>query len=418
MQQIQSNHYSSEELESLRKLAPPRPRSDCFLCDEHPDEIRSKGTTISVRLHYTLANEWVEFPDCASWRIAAFNLETPAYCHQGFAGTFADLLSKTANDLQTVAGNYGPAARETIMRSVYDIERFIHGTEAVSLQQQETQYKPILFRVRDPSGLARVSIIRRASCMRFLSQLRVKHEGKNHDVNNQQLKQEGEEALIDALSAQVENLHPIYQRTFYNRTWEEDKDLGLFSFDNTAQLTPKGHPFTTAKEIADLVRKSKKIVLLSGAGISVESNIKPFRTSSENGQAIWKDFDASKMTVENFNNDDDIKRAWWDMKRGLYKSIIAARPNPAHKFFGLLERMGKLRGIITQNIDSLHLRVAFLKRKSSNCTAIKDCSSALTLATRTTQFPSSPPSTMKKVATFKWIFPSKRILNIWTTSVA
>jgi len=47
---------------------------------------------------------------------------------------------------------------------------------------------------------------------------------------------------------------------------------------------------------------------------------------------------------------------WWKMKRSLRREIRSALPNPAHQFFATLEELGKLGAVVTQNIDSLHLR--------------------------------------------------------------
>lgn len=384
---------SADELNILRKLA-PRSRSGAFLCEEYPEYIKNKGITLSVRLDYKLLDEELEFPDCASWRIAAFNFESGSYQHEGFSGTFAELLQKTKDDFMKVAGNYGPKAREVIMKSVYDIEMFLCGRHDLDCEKKNELPRPILFRIRDPSGLTKTSIFR-SSCMQVLNQLRIneveyyhsqqqKQKQKQKDDNeddddendddkgdNDQCSDEKETyTLHEKINTHLSKLHPIYQRTFYERTWEEDKNLGLFNHcidfnQNRNELTDDGDqddadehlllPYTTAAQIAKLIKKSKRICLLSGAGISVESGIRPFRTSVEEGKAIWKDFDATKMTSENFNTDDTITSHWWKMKRNLYKEIHNAKPNPAHKFFGLLHRLRKLRGVITQNIDSLHL---------------------------------------------------------------
>jgi len=69
------------------------------------------------------------------------------------------------------------------------------------------------------------------------------------------------------------------------------------------------------------------------------------------------------MTVQNFNADESIAEAWWDMKRSLWQKISPAQPNPAHKFFAILQERGQLRGVITQNIDSLHEKAGVPKEK-------------------------------------------------------
>ena len=54
--------------------------------------------------------------------------------------------------------------------------------------------------------------------------------------------------------------------------------------------------------------------------------------------------------VKNFNNDPEVRAAWWSLERKLHREISAAEPNPGHRFFGMLERRGKLHAVITQNL--------------------------------------------------------------------
>ncbi|CAJ1335996.1 unnamed protein product [Effrenium voratum] len=131
----------------------------------------------------------------------------------------------------------------------------------------------------------------------------------------------------------------------FERSVREDWSLGVDY--------PRPRQRSDAKSVARLVQKSSRIVALTGAGISVESGLTPFR-SGDKGGAIWKEFDPRQMTVKNFNNDPEVRAAWWSLERKLHREISAAEPNPGHRFFGMLERRGKLHAVITQNIDSLH----------------------------------------------------------------
>jgi NAD-dependent deacetylase len=97
-----------------------------------------------------------------------------------------------------------------------------------------------------------------------------------------------------------------------------------------------------------LVSRSKKIVALTGAGISVDSGIPDFR--SEGG--LWERYDPHEYaTIESFNK-NPIK--FWTMGRELAETILQAEPNSAHLGLSKLETEKKLIGIITQNIDNLH----------------------------------------------------------------
>jgi len=117
-----------------------------------------------------------------------------------------------------------------------------------------------------------------------------------------------------------------------------------------------------AKSVARLVQKSSRIVALTGAGISVESGVTPFRTST-GGDAIWAEFDPNSMTVGNFNSDQKVQEATWCMTRKFDAELLLAPPNPAHIFFARLQEQKKLRAVVTQNIDSLHQKAGVPEEK-------------------------------------------------------
>ena len=97
----------------------------------------------------------------------------------------------------------------------------------------------------------------------------------------------------------------------------------------------------------DIVAASK-VVALTGAGISVESGIAPFR--GEGG--LWEKYNPEEYAdISTFMRNPERS---WVMLGEMLKVIKKARPNPAHLGLAELERMGKLRCIITQNVDGLH----------------------------------------------------------------
>lgn len=97
---------------------------------------------------------------------------------------------------------------------------------------------------------------------------------------------------------------------------------------------------------------AKRIVALTGAGISTESGIPDFR--GPNG--VWtRNPEAEKLsTLQNYLADADVRKASW---RGrLEHPAFTAQPNAGHAALALLEQRQKLHALITQNIDGLHLR--------------------------------------------------------------
>jgi NAD-dependent deacetylase len=99
------------------------------------------------------------------------------------------------------------------------------------------------------------------------------------------------------------------------------------------------------------IDEADRVVALTGAGISTDSGIPDFRGP----QGVWtKNPEAEKMaTLQHYMSDPDVrKRSWrWRMDSGGSKR----EPNPGHYALAELERRGKLRTLITQNVDSLHL---------------------------------------------------------------
>lgn len=113
-------------------------------------------------------------------------------------------------------------------------------------------------------------------------------------------------------------------------------------------ITRKMPDIDAIKQAKELVAKSRKIIALTGAGISVDSGIPDFR--SEGG--LWERYDPHEYaTVESFMRNPT---KFWTMGRELAETILKAEPNSAHESLAKLEKDGKLIGVITQNIDNLH----------------------------------------------------------------
>lgn len=109
-------------------------------------------------------------------------------------------------------------------------------------------------------------------------------------------------------------------------------------------MTPSLH------RAADLVRESRRGVALTGAGISTPSGVPDFRSSS----GLWRTVDPWQVASQDaFRHHPE---RFFDWVRPLAGAILQARPNAAHHSLAALEQAGHLRGVITQNIDSLHRR--------------------------------------------------------------
>ena len=107
------------------------------------------------------------------------------------------------------------------------------------------------------------------------------------------------------------------------------------------------------REAAQMVMDARYAIALTGAGMSVESGIPPFRGPG----GLWTKYGEPPMNgFQRFMADP--KKAWEDRltKRNdeLSRPLAVAKPNPGHVALVELERLGVLRFVITQNKDHLH----------------------------------------------------------------
>ncbi len=105
------------------------------------------------------------------------------------------------------------------------------------------------------------------------------------------------------------------------------------------------------KKLADLLRKHSQVYALTGAGISTDSGIPDFRSP---GKGIWEKVDPMAVSsVEVLHNDP---RLFYEAGFSRFAKISGAEPNQGHKVLAELEEEGFLKGIVTQNIDGLHVK--------------------------------------------------------------
>ena len=106
------------------------------------------------------------------------------------------------------------------------------------------------------------------------------------------------------------------------------------------------------KKLADIIKQSGNIVFFGGAGVSTESNIPDFR--SEDG--IF-----SAVSEYGYAPEEILSKSFFDSNKEVFYKYYRnnllfpdAKPSKAHIALALLEKQGKLKAVITQNIDNLH----------------------------------------------------------------
>ncbi len=107
---------------------------------------------------------------------------------------------------------------------------------------------------------------------------------------------------------------------------------------------------TLVERVRAWIGDARKIVVLTGAGISTDSGIPDFR--GPNG--IWTKNPAAEKasTIHHYLADTEIRKLAWQAR--VTSPTWDARPNPGHRAISELERRGKLHTLITQNVDGLH----------------------------------------------------------------
>jgi NAD-dependent deacetylase len=103
------------------------------------------------------------------------------------------------------------------------------------------------------------------------------------------------------------------------------------------------------EQFAQLIIESENIIVLTGAGMSTESGIADFRSP---GTGLWEKVNPNEFASIHSYVSNTQKNLKFMFEMGM--NIFKARPNKGHKMLTKLQKLGKLKGILTQNIDGLH----------------------------------------------------------------
>ncbi len=100
--------------------------------------------------------------------------------------------------------------------------------------------------------------------------------------------------------------------------------------------------------LRDMLDRSRRAVVFTGAGISTESGIPDFRSPG----GIWTRM--APIDFQDFLASKEMRREAWRRKFAMEPTMRAAEPNRGHRAVANLVRRGKVSAVITQNIDGLH----------------------------------------------------------------
>ncbi len=104
---------------------------------------------------------------------------------------------------------------------------------------------------------------------------------------------------------------------------------------------------TDADRVVDVVA-GRRVVVLTGAGMSTDSGIPDYRGPSSPPR--------NPMTYQQFVGDAEFRQRYWARNHVGWRRMDAARPNAGHRALARLERAGVVGGVITQNVDLLHTK--------------------------------------------------------------
>ncbi len=108
----------------------------------------------------------------------------------------------------------------------------------------------------------------------------------------------------------------------------------------------------TAQECAQMLMGAERVVALTGAGISTSAGVPDFR--GPNGLYVTRRYDPETVfDIDAFLNDPE---PFFDFTRDFLSVVDRIEPTVAHRFLATMESEGRLRCVVTQNIDFLHQR--------------------------------------------------------------
>lgn len=103
------------------------------------------------------------------------------------------------------------------------------------------------------------------------------------------------------------------------------------------------------QDLIDLLKKSPRVVALTGAGVSQESGLRTFRDAQT---GLWAQYKPEELaSPEAFERDPKLIWDWYAWRR---EAVKAVRPNPGHYALAKMEKQISSFTLITQNVDGLH----------------------------------------------------------------
>ena len=118
--------------------------------------------------------------------------------------------------------------------------------------------------------------------------------------------------------------------------------------------------------LEDFVSASRKLFVLTGAGVSTESGIRDYRSAGVGLYAVSQD---RPIQFNDFLKSVEKRRRYWARNYLGWPEFSSVEPNDGHVAIAGLERLGKIHWLVTQNVDALHTKAG-----SRRVTELHGCS--------------------------------------------
>ncbi|XP_014204361.1 NAD-dependent protein deacylase Sirt4-like [Copidosoma floridanum] len=140
-----------------------------------------------------------------------------------------------------------------------------------------------------------------------------------------------------------------------HRTASNFKDRIIHCCSSSLAYVPKCEPVKS--EDIELLRRfvdeSRKICVVTGAGISTESGIPDYRSE---GVGLFATSDRRPVSYKDFCGSDKVRRRYWARNYAAWPRFSLFQPNFTHMWLKTMEDVGKVSCVVTQNVDNLHVK--------------------------------------------------------------
>ena len=127
----------------------------------------------------------------------------------------------------------------------------------------------------------------------------------------------------------------------------------LATVPRSGPFVPIHNPLSTAdlQKLEQFLSNSRRLFVLTGAGVSTESGIKDYRSE---GVGHYATSSHRPTNYADFLKDAQVRQRYWARNTTGWPLFSSFRPNVTHRFLATLEHQGHLHWLVTQNVDNLH----------------------------------------------------------------